>query len=123
MDSGPIYVGNLAGTTGRLLISFSGGGELGNSVYLNNLRFYRSNISVLISGDFNENGVVDAADYTVWRNGLGTRYTQADYEFWRANFGKSNGGNASLSATPEPTTFVCAIAIAMMFVLNRRMLQ
>ena len=38
-------------------------------------------------GDYNCNGVVDAADYTVWRDGLGTTFVQADYDVWVANFG------------------------------------
>ena len=31
-------------------------------------------------GDYNRNGIVDAADYAVWRKGLGTTYTQNDYD-------------------------------------------
>ena len=42
------------------------------------------------AGDFNNDGSVDAADYVVWRNGLGTIYTQSDYDTWRANFGECN---------------------------------
>ncbi len=37
-----------------------------------------------LAGDYNHNGVVDAADYVVWRNGLGTIYTQNDYNVWRS---------------------------------------
>ena len=33
----------------------------------------------MLPGDYNQNGVVDSADYVVWRNGLGTTYTQNDY--------------------------------------------
>ena len=40
-------------------------------------------------GDFNEDGMVDAADYVVWRRGLGTMYSQAHYGVWRANFGRT----------------------------------
>ena len=40
-----------------------------------------------LAGDYNQNGTVDAADYVVWRNGLGTTYTQDHYDIWRANFG------------------------------------
>jgi hypothetical protein len=61
--------------------------------------------------DYNENGVVDAADYVLWRNTLSQQVqpgtgadgngdgmvTTADYDLWRANFG-STGGNASLNA-------------------------
>ena len=54
-------------------------------------------------GDYNLNNVVDAADYAVWRNTLGTNVAiftgadgsgngtidQADYNVWRANFGRT----------------------------------
>jgi hypothetical protein len=63
-------------------------------------------------GDFNRNGVVDAADYIVWRKGLGTTYSQTDYDMWRANFGAAaigSGATAGLSssvnaAVPEPAS-------------------
>jgi PEP-CTERM motif len=65
-------------------------------------------ISVGLAGDHN-NGIVDAADYVVWRKGLGTTYTQTDYDVWRAHFGQTagsgSGANASI-AVPEPATFV-----------------
>jgi hypothetical protein len=35
--------------------------------------------TTILTGDFNNNGIVDAADYVVWRNGLGTTYTPQDY--------------------------------------------
>jgi hypothetical protein len=38
-------------------------------------------------GDFNLDGAVDAADYSVWRDGLGSAYTAADYNSWVTNFG------------------------------------
>jgi hypothetical protein len=84
-----------------------------------------------MAGDYNRNGEVDAADYVLWRetsgvtgpvmnppfpedfidlraNGTVTNgYTQtideADYSFWRANFGSSIGGASGLgAAVPEP---------------------
>ena len=56
----------------------------------------------IASGDYNRNGVVDAADYTVWRDTLGSEvdvYTVADgdgsaevdapdYDVWTAHFGQ-----------------------------------
>jgi T5SS/PEP-CTERM-associated repeat protein len=77
--------------------------------------------------DFNGNGIVDAADYTVWRDGLGSIYNQADYEVWKAHFGETIGSGAdastaSLTTTvPEPATatlFVLGFAIA--GAINRR---
>src|SRR6478752_202912 len=44
-----------------------------------------------LPGDFNNNGVVDAADYVMWHKGLGTTYTQTDYDVWRAHFGQTAG--------------------------------
>jgi hypothetical protein len=60
-----------------------------------------------IPGDFNDDGIVNAADYTVWRNKVGTsvavrgkdgdgnydgEVTQADYYVWRKHFGNVSGG-------------------------------
>jgi hypothetical protein len=64
-----------------------------------------------LPGDFNTDGTIDAADYVVWRNGLGTTYTQPDYNIWRANFGRSAAGTvavypsryANSAHIPEPS--------------------
>ena len=64
---------------------------------------------VSVAGDFNLNGVVDAADYLVWRKGLGTTYSQSDYNVWRANFGRivvSGSGSTAITTVPEPATLV-----------------
>ena len=59
-----------------------------------------------VAGDYNEDAVVDAADYTVWRDTLGQSVTagtgadgdsngmieQADYAYWKAHFGNVVGG-------------------------------
>ncbi len=60
-----------------------------------------------LSGDFNNDGNVDAADYTVWRDGLGISYTQSDYNIWQSNFGEisSSSTSSSIALTiPEPAT-------------------
>ena len=65
------------------------------------------------SGDFNLNGVVDAADYTVWRDGVDTTYTQADYEVWKTNFGPTADSAPSAdtnAAVPEPATLALLVA-------------
>ena len=41
-------------------------------------------VAVGLAGDYNLNGIVDAADYIVWRK---TDGTPAGYDKWRANFG------------------------------------
>ena len=57
-------------------------------------------LSVTGSGspdDFNGDGNVDAADFILWRKGLGEAYKQNDYDVWRANFG-ATAGSGSRSA-------------------------
>ncbi|MEN1681407.1 MAG: hypothetical protein AAGJ46_17630, partial [Planctomycetota bacterium] len=56
-----------------------------------------------LRGDFNADGVVDAADYTVWRDGLGLAFDLSDYQDWASNFGASLAG-------PLATSFATAIA-------------
>lgn len=65
-----------------------------------------SKLPVALTGDYNLDGKVDAADYTVWRDGSGDEYIQGDYKDWKANFGRSLGaGSGGISvATPEPST-------------------
>ncbi len=91
-----------------------------------------------VAGDYNGNGVVDAADYVLWRNTLGQSVTagtgadgdgdgvvtQSDYGFWRARFGNTSGsGSGSLANAnvPEPTSLVtCCIAFGAVSMLCRR---
>ena len=54
----------------------------------------------ILPGDFNVDGTVNAADYTVWRDGLGTVYAPADYAVWASHFGNSNSG----LTVPEPSS-------------------
>jgi T5SS/PEP-CTERM-associated repeat protein len=73
-------------------------------------------VSATLDGDFNHDNVVDAADYTVWRNGLGTVYFPNDYALWKSHFGeRRTPGAGSLQPTanvPEPNSFALFLAIA-----------
>jgi hypothetical protein len=53
-----------------------------------------SNAVAHVPGDFNSDGTVDAADYVVWRKGLGTTYDQNHYGVWRSHFGASLGSGS-----------------------------
>jgi hypothetical protein len=54
-------------------------------------------------GDFNGDGAVDAADYVVWRKGLGTNHSPDDYYVWREHFGETAGSGPLFDAVvPEP---------------------
>jgi hypothetical protein len=77
----------------------------------------------LLPGDLNNNGVVDAADYTVWRKGLGTMYVQADYNIWRAHFGQppgSGAGTITNADVPEPATSMQIILVSAIISAGRR---
>jgi hypothetical protein len=76
----------------------------------------------ILAGDYNDDGVVDAADYTLWRDNLGAaagtlandadggQIGPAQYNSWVANFGATGPGDGvgSVSGTtvPEPATVV-----------------
>jgi probable HAF family extracellular repeat protein len=81
--------------------------------------FLVSGIPAPIPGDFNANGIVDAADYVAWRKGLGAAYTQDDYNAWRTNFGRTavsgaGAGAATVNAViPEPSAFALFFAAAL----------
>ena len=85
-------------------------------------------------GDYNSNGVVDAADYVAWRDKLGQNValpnrdqnnsgpiSAADYNSWRSNFGKTNLGAGALSssAVPEPSTLALVLASVFGLVVTR----
>lgn len=77
-----------------------------------------------VPGDYNNNGVVDAADYVLWRNGgpLANEVdapgvvNAGDYTEWRTRFGNASGAGGGLTisgaAVPEPSTIV-ALLIAL----------
>jgi hypothetical protein len=78
---------------------------------------------VALLGDYNHNGIVDAADYVVWRKGLGITFTQNDYNVWRANYGRTTGSGAGFSANaavPEPTVSALLMFAAARCCLRRR---
>ena len=64
---------------------------------------------IVIAGDFNADGTVDAADYTVWRDGLGAIYTLADYNDWASNFGSTSV--AVSTSVPEPSAWLLSAFI------------
>jgi hypothetical protein len=86
-----------------------------------------------LDGDYNDDGLVNAADYVAWRNNEGTNNglpndphggTIGDdqYNTWRDNFGQSAGSGSS-AAIPEPTTVslgMLALGTAGIAALRRR---
>jgi hypothetical protein len=71
--------------------------------------------SVGLAGDFNGDDTVDAADYTVWRDGYGNTYDLDDYQDWKSNFGQSSegAGASSSRAVPEPACAALLFTVAL----------
>jgi hypothetical protein len=83
-----------------------------------------------LAGDYNGNGIVDGADYSIWRDRLGQTFqlpneganttpgvvTQEDYTVWRQNFGtslftfESGSGSSSVPVLiPEPSSLLLVL--------------
>jgi T5SS/PEP-CTERM-associated repeat protein len=93
-------------------------------------------LSVISTGDYNGNGVVDAADYIVWRktlnqtgsnlaadgNGNGI-VDSGDYDHWRSRFGSVIGTGLAAGASgaiPEPATSLLLLLSAIFPSCRRR---
>jgi hypothetical protein len=81
-----------------------------------------------VPGDYNNNGEVDAADFTVWRDQLGqsttlpnsdptdadNEVTQAEFNFWKSQFGVGGGSGSGTALdgarVPEPTSLALLAA-------------
>jgi len=127
---GNVYTGGIDGAENlTFTFSLAGGQEVLQGVveYL-----------AAVQGDYNANGVVDAADYVVWRRRLGQTFqlpnevpgvspgmvTTADYDAWRARFGNTSGsGSGALAAVPEPMSaslLLSGVALAFLSAPRRR---
>lgn len=108
--------------------------------------------SMAVQGDYNQDGQVDAADYTVWRDamvsgealpneGAAGQVTAEDYTVWRNHYGEMapvtqslrrgvvsyvESSNASLDSgvsTPEPSSLALAIGFTLSIAAARRTIE
>jgi hypothetical protein len=119
----------------------------GNPIHAQDFNFSYSLIGGNVAGDYNQDQVVDAADYVLWRNNLGSTTSlpnddtpgvgQDDYSRWRQNFGRTSGvprgtlqgtvviGNLPTpglgsAAVPEPSTLAGGIVMLLSILLVSR---
>lgn len=79
--------------------------------------YHWPNIYPPLPGDYNNDGLVNAADYTLWRDRkpLPTETVTAgvtdaaDYAVWRANYGLTGQGGAMAIPEPASATFVAMV--------------
>jgi hypothetical protein len=87
---------------------------------------------VVAPGDYNGDGKVDAADYTVWRDTLGSAddlradgngnlvIDNGDFEIWKSAFGTNYGvGAAASTSVPEPSLGLLLCAVSTLILLSR----
>jgi hypothetical protein len=144
-DSGMSYVSNTITATGPytfnlaigslatlgtypIVVMYAGNGERVTTTGFN-LRV----MMAALAGDYNKNGTVDAADYTLWRDNLGAAteasinnngdgggVTASDYTHWKTRFGNTPGSAAILSsAVPEPATLTSLVVGMLAMILWR----
>jgi hypothetical protein len=112
-------------------------GKTGNFGYLNALQIDIHEPEGL-GGDYNGDGEVDAADYTVYRNNVGGSASAfavgsrnpvltgpvggEDYSFWKSQFGQPGGGSTAggtVTTVPEPATWALLLSASLMLVVGR----
>ena len=125
--------GTLSGTFSTIQLP-----ALGSGLAWNTSQLYTSGVLSVVSaglpGDYNNNGVVDAADYVMWRKAQGTTNMlsndpiggtigSAQYNQWRVHFGQTAGsgtGAIAFTAVPEPTTLTMVVIGALAMCTLRR---
>jgi hypothetical protein len=87
-----------------------------------------------LAGDYNDNGTIDAADYTAWRDAVTAGATsltndptpgtvdESDFSYWRAHFGETlgSGSGQAAGAVPEPASLVLMFVGSFALVMLRR---
>ncbi|MCO6048126.1 glycoside hydrolase family 76 protein [Aeoliella sp. ICT_H6.2] len=94
-----------------------------------------TSVTELLPGDFNDDGVVDMADYVVWRNNVGAHrgtlpndtsqqvVGTTQYLAWKRNFGATDSSAPSslaAAAVPEPATLLLWVAAIALLTCGRR---
>ncbi|MEX2315960.1 MAG: M4 family metallopeptidase [Pirellulales bacterium] len=126
----------------RALTTYFQPGETFNEAYVDNIRAatdlyspsdvaevtkalqaVEMHLSRNVAGDYNLNGYVDAADYTLWRNHLGETFPltnrdpdaltlavvdREDFDFWKTRYAAAHGGGGP-AIVPEPTTLALVV--------------
>ena len=128
LDLGSLF----AGGTQDLVFSFLQAGSTQPTI---GAVIYQA-FATAVPGDYNGDGVVNAADYTVWRDHLGQNFaltnevaaplgqvTSADYDAWKQRFGNTSGsgagGGAVAVGVPEPNTLLL-VCLSVLGVLGSR---
>lgn len=88
-----------------------------------------------LPGDYNDDGVVDTADYTVWRDNIGSSdalsgngdesgvsagvVDMADYDLWKTSYGSIGAASIGGGTIPEPSSLVMSLVMPGLIVFRR----
>lgn len=88
---------------------------------IDNIRWFSP--TTVLHGDYNDDGFIDAADYTVWRNAIGSPSAELfndftpesvdddDYDYWKAHYGETlpPGSGGVGYVVPEPASVLLVL--------------
>lgn len=130
----------VSGSTGNIFTSVPvSNNALGNEALASAITTVVRTNAVAMSADYNQNGIVDAPDYVLWKKtnlspavppGSGADGNRdgtvnlADYTLWQSRFGNpfgaGSGGGLSTGAIPEPTGCILLTIGALLFFTGRQ---
>jgi hypothetical protein len=115
--------GSQVGASASTIVSFLGGAALPYVFQADGL-YVTAQASAALAGDYNSDGKIDAADYTVWRDNLGAATIPNrgpgitgvvgpdDYNYWKTHFGMGAGSGATFgAAVPEPASWCLILTV------------
>jgi DNA-binding beta-propeller fold protein YncE len=124
--------GGVGGSTGGISSApISGGGPVGTfGVPFRPVGLWVTN-NLVPQGDYDRNGIVNAADYVLWRDKLGhivpacsgadancdAFIEPTEYQPFRRNFGQTAGGNVDGTAVPERTSLIMLFIGAVIYLV------
>jgi hypothetical protein len=124
--------GSQVGSSASTIVSFLGGAALPFAFQADGL-YVTVQPNAALAGDYNSDGRIDAADYTVWRDNLGAATIPnrgagitgvvgtADYDYWKSHFGAGSGSGAAFgAAVPEAGTSALLLTLLSIGMLMRR---
>lgn len=129
IDSSDVLAGDYFGMRNR-----GGQNAVGGTYTVDYLDFSIESVGAPgLAGDFNEDGVVDAIDYALWRenlnsgtalpndDGLGAPIDGQHFDLWLANYGAGAPGQSGVvTTTPEPSVLLLSVLGLGAALLSRR---
>jgi autotransporter-associated beta strand protein len=116
---GALVLGNTTYSAIGTYGSTASGADFTFDEFFSGLGVVRIDASAGLTGDYNNDGTVDAADYVLWRKNPAAFGGPGGYATWSQNFGEGGSGSGS-GAVPEPSALLLAIGAVLCLLACRR---